>query len=107
MHRLAILAWHPLAAVERLLLGVGGVAQKASHLCHIPRCFRPDHLVVERYLPNGRRKACLKAGLCVCVMPPHVSTLMLEGHSANERRKACLRAGHCVCGAANASVLLF
>lgn len=38
-----------------------GVHMQVSHLCHIPACFNPDHLVSEATHINNQRKNCTRA----------------------------------------------
>lgn len=72
VHRMAIVAWHPPAALEMLLFGDGGPQTiDASHLCHNAACFTPSHLVVERHGLNERRKAhCSLGRVCRCGSSP-------------------------------------
>ena len=49
---------------------------EASHLCHSAACFNPNHIRVEGYGNNERRKAWgAKFGVCRCGLSPWMSIL--------------------------------
>jgi len=69
LHWLSVRAWGRRRDLERLVWqsrGPGG-RWEVSHLCDNPRCFRPDHLVVESHSSNERRKLCLGGSACCCL----------------------------------------
>lgn len=63
LHRLSIRAWGTWNQLRHLLED----GWEASHLCHEPGCFRPDHLVVEPHLANMHRRRCAAGQVCPCV----------------------------------------
>lgn len=71
-HRMAIVAWKPREVLELLLFRDGRPqSTDASHLCHTPACFNPNHLTVESHGANEQRKArCHRFGRCQCGLTP-------------------------------------
>lgn len=53
-------------AITRMFAG-----EHASHLCHLPTCVNPDHLVVEAKGENEARKSC-KGKVCHMLERPSV-----------------------------------
>jgi len=45
-------------------LGPWARGDTVSHLCHRPRCVRPEHLLVESMTLNNLRNKCKQAGTC-------------------------------------------
>ena len=43
---------------------------EVSHLCHEPRCVRPEHLVQESSAANANRRFCMSNKHCINCMPP-------------------------------------
>ena len=58
---------HILAMIKkrkRQGLGPWARGDTVSHLCHRPRCVRPEHLLVESMTLNNLRNKCKHAGSC-------------------------------------------
>ena len=73
IHRLTVIASKPEECINRLLYE----GWHASHLCHIPTCFNPDHIAVEAKASNEARKSCkgktiwrVRTGSTVWICPP-------------------------------------
>jgi hypothetical protein len=60
----------------------------ASHLCHNPRCFNPEHIIVEEYDLNMARNSCKHSFIIIC---PDGTTIHPCTHWRNGRQRCILQ----------------
>jgi len=72
--------------VHRLALFIGTMTPpqeedlEVSHLCHVKRCIRFDHLSLEPQHVNRSRKTCVLLNKC-CGHPPYKNCLLVKKES--------------------------